>query len=195
VLAVAALADGGSLVQSLRQARREGALWDQSTLGYLRHTSDPTLRAIAVKDAAAILGVALASGGLLVHQLGGPAASDAIASLLIGLLLAATAVGLARPLAELLIGKSMAPARLKRAYAIVAGSPGIDQVLSIYAVHAAPQEVILASKVHPSPGQTGDELARLLDELDRRLREELPEVAEVFIDVTSHHLRSEPRGG
>src|SRR3954464_13949743 len=59
VLAVAALADGSALVQTLRQARRDAALWGQSTIGYLRHTSDPTLRALAVEDAAALIGLSL----------------------------------------------------------------------------------------------------------------------------------------
>jgi hypothetical protein len=49
----------------------------------------------------------------------------------------------------------------------------------------APQEVIVAAKVHPSPGQTGDQLAGAMDDLDRALRDGFPEVAEVFIDVTS----------
>lgn len=194
VLAVAALADGGSLRQTMRQARREAARWNRPTLAYLRETSDPTLRALAVEDTAALIGVAIAAAGLLVHQLGGPAASDAVASLLIGILLAATAVGLARPLADLLIGKSMEPARLQRAYEIIAESPAIDEVLDLYAVHAAPQEVIIAAKAHPVPGQTGDQLADLLDSLDQRLREDLPEVGEVFIDVTAHR-RSSPGTG
>jgi len=102
------------------------------------------------------------------------------------LLLAATAIGLARPLAELLIGQSMQPARLEAAYNILAASTGIDAVLSMYAVHIGPQEVIVAAKAHPKPGQTGEELARALDEVDRAVPEQLPEVAEVFIDVTSH---------
>jgi divalent metal cation (Fe/Co/Zn/Cd) transporter len=107
VLAVAVVADGSALVQTLRQARREAAFWGQTTFDYLRHTTDPTLRALAVEDSAALAGIAIAAAGLLVHQLGGPVESDAVASLLIGLLLAATAVGLARPLAELLIGRSI----------------------------------------------------------------------------------------
>jgi divalent metal cation (Fe/Co/Zn/Cd) transporter len=49
--------------------------------------------------------------------------------------------------------------------------------------------VVLAAKVHPDPGLTVTELARELDELDARLRTELPEIGEVFIDVTSHSSR------
>jgi cation diffusion facilitator family transporter len=116
VLAVAALADGASLVQTIRQARHEAAEWGAaSTIRFLRHTSEPTLRALAVEDTAALVGVALAAAGLLVRELGGPASSDAIASLLIGILLGATAIGLARPLTDLLIGRSMRPQRLERA--------------------------------------------------------------------------------
>jgi hypothetical protein len=54
-------------------------------------------------------------------------------------------------------------------------------------VYAAPQEAILAARIHPSPGPTGDGLAELLDRLDERLRSELPEISAVFIDVTARH--------
>ena len=195
VLAVAALAEGASLAQTLRQARLEAAVWGRPTLDYLRHTSEPTLRALAVEDAAALLGVTIAAAGLLVHELGGPSTSDAIASLLIGVLLATIAIGLARPLADLLIGRSMSPARLEKARRIIEESSGVDHVLEMYAVHAAPYEVILMAKVHPAAGPSGDELAQLLDQLDRRLRRELPEIGEVFIDITAHLTRTEPEPG
>ena len=191
VLAVAFAAEGTSLLQSLTQARREAALWDGSTVDFLRHTSEPTLRAIVVEDAAALIGLGLAAVGLLLHEFAGLKNADAIAALLIGLLLAATAFGLARPLADLLIGRSMLPARLERVYAIIEGSPSIDEVLSVQAVYGAPQEVIVAAKVHPAPGKTADELAEALDEIDHSLRRELPEVAEVFVDLTSHRVSSD----
>jgi cation diffusion facilitator family transporter len=190
VLAIAFAADGVSLLQGLAQTRREAALWGESPTAFLRHTSDPTLRAIVVEDTAALVGVVLAAAGLLLHQVAGLTNADAIAALLIGVLLAATAVGLARPLADLLIGRSLPPARLARVYAILAQSPSIDEVLSVQAVYGAPQEVVVAAKVHPAPGRTADELASALDGIDHALRQELPEVAEVFIDLTSHHAGS-----
>jgi len=189
VLGIAALADGAALVQTMRQARREAALWDLPTIRYLRHTSDPTLRALAVEDTAALIGLGLAAAGLLVHELGGPASSDAIASLLIGLLLGLTAIGLARPLADLLIGRSILPARLELARRTLAESPAVDGVRQLYAVHVAPQEALLAAKVHPVADMDADELAEAMDEIDSRLRAELPEIGEVFIDVTAHTAR------
>lgn len=193
VLAVAFAADGMSLRQSLAQTRREAAVWGERPIAFLRLTSDPTLRAVVVEDTAALVGVALASAGLLLHQLAGWADADAIAALLIGVLLAVTAVGLARPLADLLIGRSLLPARLARVSEIIAGSPSIDEVLSVKAVYGAPQEVIVAAKVHPAPGRSADELARALDDIDHTLREQLPEIAEVFIDLTSHRVEDDVR--
>jgi cation diffusion facilitator family transporter len=192
VLGIAAIADGTSLVQTMRQARREAALWGVPTIRFLRITSDPTLRALAVEDTAALVGLVLAAAGLGVHELGGPASSDAIASVLIGILLGATAIALARPLADLLIGRSVAPARLELARQIVEASPGVDEILQLYAVHVAPQDVVLAAKVHPSEKLDVDQLARSMDELDARLRSELPEIGEVFIDVTQHRSRDAP---
>src|SRR3954466_12231101 len=186
VLGIAALADGTALVQTMRQARREAALWDLPTIRFLRHTSDPTLRALAVEDTAALAGLGLAASGLLVHQLGGPVASDAIASVLIGVLLGITAIGLARPLADLLIGQSVRPERLELARRTLEGSPAVDEVRQLYTVHVAPQDVILAAKVHPDSHLSGRQLASAMDELDSRLRAELPEIGEVFIDITDH---------
>jgi cation diffusion facilitator family transporter len=186
VLGIAALSDGTALVQTMRQARREAALWELPTIRFLRHTSDPTLRALAVEDTAALIGLGLAAAGLLVHELGGPASSDAIASLLIGLLLGLTAIGLARPLADLLIGRSILPPRLELARRTLAESPAVDEVRQLYAVHVAPQEAILAAKVRPDSHLSARQLASAMDELDSRLRAELPEIGEVFIDITDH---------
>lgn len=189
VLALAAIGDGASLTQTVRAARSQATDRGASTIGYLRRTSEPTLRALAVEDSAALIGVGIAAVALLVRQLGGPTWSDAAASLLIGILLAVTAVGLARPLADLLIGQSIPPARLEKAHAILVQSPAIDDVLQMYAVLAAPHEVVLTAKVNPATGQSGEQLAEALDTIDQHLRRELPEIAEVFIDVTAH-LRS-----
>jgi cation diffusion facilitator family transporter len=80
VLAVAFASDGTALVVSLTAAKREAALWGQPTVSFLRHTSDPTLRALVVEDSAALIGLVLAGGGLFLHQVLGWTDADAIAS-------------------------------------------------------------------------------------------------------------------
>ena len=193
VLGVALVADGASLGRSLFLARREAALWGLGVASFLRSTSEPSIRAIVVEDTAAIVGILIASGGLLLHQLAGLESADGIAALLIGLLLAVTAAGLARPLVDLLIGRSVGSERLERIRRIVAASPGVERIVMLYATYEGPQEVFVTAKVRPAAQRSTSELANDMDEIDRSLRRELPEVAEVFIDVTADTAISSDR--
>jgi cation diffusion facilitator family transporter len=189
-LVVAFAADGLSLLQSLRQASREAREQGESLRRYLLHVCDPALRAVLVEDSAALIGVALAALGLLASALVGNSMPDALASLLIGLLLAGTAFGLARQVADDLIGRSMSPEQLQRLYTIVSSAPAVEQVLGLQAVYTGPQDVIVGAKVRPVASLTMDELTRAMDDLDAALRAAVPEVADVYIDVTAH--RAEP---
>jgi cation diffusion facilitator family transporter len=192
VLVVAFAADGVSLLQSLRQARREALSRGLPLLRYLWRSSDPVLRAVVVEDGAALIGVGLAAGGLLLSSLTGTNVPDALASLLIGILLAFTAFGLAQPVAGFLVGRSVSPEHLQQVYEMLMAAPSIEQVLALQAVYTGPEEVIIAAKVHPLASLTIDELTSAMDALDLALRSTLPEVADVFLDVTSYRLETLP---
>jgi divalent metal cation (Fe/Co/Zn/Cd) transporter len=194
VLAFSFAADGVSLSQSLRQARREARERGQSLRRYLLRASDPALRAVVVEDSAALVGVGLAALGLFMSALVGNETPDAIASLLIGLLLAVTAFGLARQVADFLVGRSLAPEQLQRLSTILAASPATEEVLGLRAVYTGPEEVIVAAKVHPAASLTIEQLTRAMDDLDSAVRSALPEVADVYIDVTTHRLDTLPTG-
>jgi cation diffusion facilitator family transporter len=194
VLVVAFAADGLSLLQSLRQASREARQQGASLRRYLLHVCDPALRAVLVEDSAALIGVALVALGLLGSAMVGNSMPDALASLLIGLLLAGTAFGLARPLADYLVGRSMSLEQLQRLYTIVSSAPAVEQVLALQAVYTGPEEVIVAAKVRPVARLTIDRLTRAMDELDAALRAAVPQVADVYIDVTAHRSETAATG-
>jgi divalent metal cation (Fe/Co/Zn/Cd) transporter len=128
----------------------------------------------------------IAAAGLLFSQRLGSSRPDAIASLLIGLLMAATAFGLARPLADFLVGRSLPPEQLEKIRRMFADSKAIEELLSLQAVYTGPEEVIVAAKVRPSPKLSVAELARAMDDLDHTLRRESPFVADVYVDVTTY---------
>ena len=184
VLAIALAADSVSWFQSFQQARREARTFKRSVWTHLRRTTDPVIRAVVVEDSASLIGLVLAAGGLLVSGLVGTSAPDAIASLLIGVLLAITAVGLARPLADFLIGRSLPPHLMKELQELMVNARGIDELLGLKAVYTGPEEVIVAAKIRPAC-ETVMELAQAMDELDRRIREAIPVVSDVFVDVTA----------
>jgi cation diffusion facilitator family transporter len=184
VLAVAFLSDGASWLQSMRQARRQAKEYNMTVWRYILRSSDPVVRAVVFEDSAALIGLGIAASGLLLSQVLGTSVPDSLASLVIGLLLAVTAFGLARPFADFLIGRSIAPEQFKKLQAIVEGDGSIEQILSLRAIYSGPEEVIVMAKVRPSARIKIEQLTRAMDGLDRKIRAALPFVADVFIDVT-----------
>jgi cation diffusion facilitator family transporter len=185
VLAVSFAADGTSWLQAMRQARRQAKDYGIPVWRYLGRASDPVVRAVLVEDSAAVIGVVLAAGGLLLAGVSGSSVPDSLASLLIGLLLAGTAFALAHPFADFLIGRSI-PANLReRLRAVVGGDAAVAEILFLQAVYMGPEEVVVLAKVRPASALTIEDLARAMDALDVRIRSEVPVVAEVFVDVTT----------
>jgi cation diffusion facilitator family transporter len=185
VLGIAFIADGTSWLQSVAQARRNAMERRRSVWLHLLRSSDPIDRAIVVEDSAALIGLLIAGAGLLISHYVGSGRPDALASLLIGILMAITAFGLARPLADFLVGKSLPPELLAELRAIVQSDSAVEELVSLQAVYTGPEEVIVAAKIRPSPRLTVEELARAMDNLDQALRTASLFVGDVYIDVTT----------
>lgn len=187
VLAVSFAADGASWLQSMRQARGQAKEYKMTVWLYILRSSDPVVRAVVFEDSAALVGLSLAAGGLLLSKIFGTSVPDSVASLLIGLLLAVTAFGLARPFADFLVGRSLPPPMFEKLHAIVKDDAAIEQILSLRAMYSGPEEVVVMAKIHPSSHINLEQLTRSMDDLDHKIRRALPFVADVFIDVTAHH--------
>jgi cation diffusion facilitator family transporter len=184
VLGIAFAADGASWLQGLRQARRQAKDYGLNTWRYVLRSSDPVVRAVVVEDSAALIGLLLAAAGLLLSGIYRSSVPDSIASLLIGLFLAVTAFAIAKPFADFLVGRSIPAPLFERLRAIIEEDPAIEEVISLRAMYSAPEEVIVAGKARAAPALDMAQLATAMDELDHRIRQELPFVADVFIDVT-----------
>lgn len=105
VLAIAFVFEGTSLLQSLRQARREAGELHRDLIEHVMETSDPTLRAVVFEDSAALIGLLIAALALLGHELTGSSVPDAIGSILVGLLLGVVAVVLINRNRRFLVGE------------------------------------------------------------------------------------------
>src|SRR3954453_3141007 len=92
VLAIAFVLEGISFRQAFRQANREAMGLQRDVFQHALATSDPTLRAVFAEDAAALIGLVIAAAGIVLHQVTGQAAYDAVGSILVGLLLGAVAM-------------------------------------------------------------------------------------------------------
>lgn len=109
VLAVAFVLEGISFAQAFRQMRRGAQEADRDLLEQALTTSDPTLRALFAEDFAAVIGIVVATGGVLAHDLTGSPVPDAIGSILVGLLLGVVALVLFDRNRDFLVGGGAGP--------------------------------------------------------------------------------------
>lgn len=186
VLAVSFVAESVSWMQSYRQAREDAERRGRGVWRHLLRSSDPIVRAIIVEDSAALIGLVLAAAGLLIRELTGSSMPDTIASLLIGLLLGVTAFGLARPLADFLIGRSLPLELLEPLRAIVESSPAVERLLLLQSIYTGPEEVVVMARILPANSFSTAELTLALEALDRAIREASPFVADVYFDMRSN---------
>jgi cation diffusion facilitator family transporter len=185
ILGVAFVLETISLRTALRQVRDKASAWDTTPGRYLAVTSDTTVKAVALEDSAALVGIVLAAGGLALEQLTGRAAWDGIASVLIGLLLAFVAVVLGRANLSLLIGRAV-PADIRdRVRAEVVALPHITEVGDVLAVYLGPAQMLVAVQVDFDDTASAAEVEQVADTVERRVRELFPGARYVVVDPTS----------
>ena len=184
VIGVSFVADGISWLQSVSQARNEAKEEGHPLRRQLLRSSDPTVRAVFFEDTVALLGLLIASAGLLISTMTHSSAPDSVASLIIGILLAFTAFGLAWPLADFLVGRSLAPEYVEKLRKVITSSPAVHSLVSLQAVYIGPKEAIVAAKIRPLESMDAGEIARAMDDLDAALREASPYVSDVYLDIT-----------
>jgi cation diffusion facilitator family transporter len=128
VLAVSFLLEGVSFLQSNRQARAEAKSLQRDLIEHVLATSDPTLRAVFVEDAAALSGLVIAAAGLFAHQLTGSSVPDAIGSILVGVLLAWVALLLINRNRRFLVGQEADPRVRQATLEAILAAPEVARV-------------------------------------------------------------------
>jgi len=154
VLATSFVLEGVSFLQSTRQARAEAATLQRDLIDHVMATSDPTLRAVFAEDAAALTGLVIAGAGLAAHQLSGSAVPDAIASILVGVLLGVAAVVLINQNRRFLVGVQADPRVRSAALTALLGLPEVARVTYLRLEIVGPRTVFVTGDVD----LTGDDI-------------------------------------
>lgn len=96
VLSLAILLEGAAFMVAWYGMAKDARAAGVAPLAYVRAGTDPTATAVILEDGAAVFGLLLAIGGIVLEQWTGWAGYDAIATLLIGVLLAFVAIFLVK---------------------------------------------------------------------------------------------------
>lgn len=147
VIAVAFVLEGISFTQALRQTRGAAARTGLRPLRYVERTSNPTLRAVFVEDAAALIGLLVAASGMALHEVTGNAIFDAVGSILVGLLLAFVAIFLIRRNRDFLTGEVVSADRRRDVLELLLSEPDIDTVSVLHMEYVGPDRVFIVASV------------------------------------------------
>ncbi len=183
VLGVAFVLEGGSTLAAFREfdrARGKKNWWHA-----LVSTKDATTVIVLLENGAAMAGLLLAAAGLALSQVTGDARFDGMASIVIGLLLAAVAIFLAREAKGLLIGEAADP-ELEAGIRRVASREGVRGVGEIMTLHNAPEQIVAAVNVDFDNGLSAADVERIVDEIERALQSEFPAIYRIYVRPHEH---------
>ena len=166
---------------ALRQLHCQAAERGVTLRELLREIPDPTVVTVYLEDSIDVLGAALALIALVLHRATGSALPDAIATILIGLMLGYVAVRLTRRNRQLLSNQAIPDRYLQQLRDRLSATPGVDDVAQLDAVYLGPREVLVAADVRMDPKLSTNSVAATLAQIRSDAAGDLPVIARLYL--------------
>lgn len=181
VLLVAFLCDGYAWLTAFRQLRATRK--ESNILRAAQASKDPSTFTVWFEDSAATVGVVIAFLGVLASRLLDSPYPDGIASLLIGLTMAGTALLLTYESRKLLIGESADPELIAGIVEIVGADEAVALCGPPLTMHLGPEDVLLNLDVQFRDGLSAESIIEAVDRLERIIRSRFQHVRRIFIEA------------
>lgn len=179
VLGIAFLMEGTSFGIAVREfaATKGETGWWQA----VKASKDPASFIVLFEDSAALAGLVVAGIGIWASHIMGDPRIDGLASIVIGSILAAVAILLAREAKGLLIGESADLQVNSRVRLMIAARPEIVSVNHVRTIHTAPDAVFVAISADFADRLTMGEGEALIEQIEAELRAELPQISSIYL--------------
>jgi cation diffusion facilitator family transporter len=193
VLGVAMVFEAAAWAVAFKEFRKQ-----KGARGYLegvRHSKDPAIFVVLFEDTAAVLGLMTAFIGIALSTYFGNTLYDAAASIVIGTILAITALFLALECKGLLIGEGASGAVIAGVTNIVEAHPGILAVNELLTMHLGPEDILLNISIDFSDELSSGGVEGAISDLERQIKETFPEIKRLFIEAQSVTGHQSARAG
>jgi cation diffusion facilitator family transporter len=179
VLLIAFLLEGWSTIEAYRDFEKAKARlgWFQA----IRRSKDPPAFIVLLENGAAIAGIVTAAIGLLLSQWTHDPFYDGAASVVIGLILGATAALLAYESKGLLIGEAADPDLVDNLRDLAASMPGVVGVGYVLTVHSSPDQVTVMMNVDFDDDIRAEQVERVVCEVELQAQEQWPQIRRLFV--------------
>lgn len=183
VLGLAILFEGGAWLFALREFSQQ-----KGKVGYVeavQRAKDPSTFVVLFEDSAAILGLVVALVATFLGQVTGNLYFDGAASIVIGLILGATAVWLAHETKGLLIGERASGEVVEGIRSIVSGVSDVKHVNEIATMHMGPDFVLANLSLDFIDNIPSQVVEQTITQITGQIKTRYPVVKRVFIEIES----------
>jgi len=179
VLGAAIGFEGTSFSVAWRESRRRAP--NRRMLSAVHRSKDPSLFAVLLEDAGALLGLSFALLGVTAAVLFDLPWADGAASMAIGLLLVCVAAFMANETRSLPTGEAAAPETVGSIRRILAADPRVAAVIEVLSLHLGPREVLVGVTIDFDDDLPGGAVEDAAQELSAAIQTAHPEVTRLFL--------------
>ncbi|WP_049901567.1 cation diffusion facilitator family transporter [Halococcus agarilyticus] len=147
-----------------------------------RKTSDVTTLTALTEDTIAMAGAGIALFGVFLSRYTGNPLYDAVAALLIGLMLMGFAIALAWENKRLLLGESLPADEERKLREVVAGWDGVEEIVDFRTVYFGPEQLLVTADVALDAGLETEDIDDYISEIENALMETQPQIRKVYIE-------------
>ena len=179
VLIFAILCEGTSWFVALKSFKKT-----KGKMGYFeafRHSKDPTTFTVLFEDSAALIGLFIALMGIfLAHELNMPVL-DGVASVLIGVVLAISALLLARETKGLLLGETADPQLRQNVLNVAQEDFAVYSANGVLTEQIGAHQVIASLSLEFKDHLTTDEIEACVNRIEAKIKSIHPEIVALFV--------------
>ncbi|RNL55008.1 cation diffusion facilitator family transporter [Arthrobacter oryzae] len=178
VLVGAIIAEGFSLRTAIIESNHVRG--KQGWVKFIRTAKQPELPVILLEDFGALVGLVFALFGVSLTLITGDGIWDALGTAMIGLLLVAIAAVLAVETKSLLLGESANKDDVAKIRAAL--EDGGCSIIHLKTLHLGPEELLVAAKISIDKSDSGQDIARGIDDAEKRIRDAVPIARVIYLE-------------
>ena len=195
VLGLALVCEAGSTALAVAEFNRQRG--NAGAFLALRGSKDPALFTVLLEDLAAIAGLLVALAGLTAAHVFGWPAGDAVASIVIGIILGLVAAFMAIETKALLIGEAAAPEVVATISRLIAGEMGaagpIRELGHLKTMHLGPDDVLVAASLAFKETESAASVQATVARLEAQIRARVPQVRHLYLEAQDQPREDEPQ--
>jgi len=188
VLGLAIVFEGVALTMAIKEFSKQKG--KQGFISAIQRAKDPSIFVVLFEDTAAILGLLVALLAIFLGQLTGNIYLDGAASIIIGLILGATAIWLAYETKSLLIGERANSPVVNGIREIAQNSAQVEHVNEVATMHMGPDFVLVNLSLDFIDEISARDIKQTVSVMTLSIKTSYPIVKRVFIEAESRSQHS-----